>query len=97
MDTIFWLTLAHVALLAVFDFTNGFHDTANMVVAVVATQAMTPVQAIVLVSGFTFLGPLLGGTAVADTLGQFITLENYAPAAGVAIVLSGAIAWNLLT
>ncbi len=100
MDPVFWLTLACVALLVVFDFTNGFHDTANMVAAVVATQAMTPTQAIILVSGFTFLGPLLGGTAVADTLGQFITLDDYAPAAGVAIVLSGtlgAIAWNLVT
>lgn len=100
MDLIGGLTLACVALLLVFDYTNGFHDTANMVAAAVATQAMTPAQAIALVSAFTFLGPVLGGTAVADTLGQFVRLDDYPPAAGVAIVLAGvagAIVWNLLT
>jgi len=100
MDLIFWLTLACVVLLVVFDYTNGFHDTANMVAATVATQAMSPAQAIALVSVFTFLGPILGGTAVAETVGQFVELKDYAPGAGIAIVLagvSGAIAWNLLT
>jgi len=100
MELIGGLTLACVALLLVFDYTNGFHDTANMVAAAVATQAMTPAQAIVLVGAFTFLGPILGGTAVADTLGQFVRLDDYPPAAGVAIVLAGvagAIVWNLLT
>jgi PiT family inorganic phosphate transporter len=100
MDPVTWMTLACVALLVVFDYTNGFHDTANMVAASVATQAMSPAQAIALVSLFTFLGPLLGGTAVAETLGQFISLDEFAPHAGVAIVLAGtggAIGWNLLT
>ena len=100
MDTIWWLTLACVALLVVFDYTNGFHDTANMVAAVVASRAMTPPQAIGLISLFTFLGPLLGGTAVADTLGQFVHLDDQPPLTGVAIVLAGtlgAILWNLGT
>lgn len=59
MDAIWWLTVACVALLVAFDYTNGFHDTANMVAAVVASRAMTPPQAIGLISLFTFLGPLL--------------------------------------
>lgn len=100
MDPTSLLILMCVAALVLFDYTNGFHDTANMVAAVIASQAMTPLQAILLISVFTFLGPLLGGTAVADTLGQFIHLSDYAAAQGVAIVLAavlGAISWNLLT
>jgi len=100
VDPIVLLTVCCVALLVVFDYTNGFHDTANMVAASVATQAMTPAQAISLVALFTFLGPLLGGTAVAETLGQFVSLDDQAPRLGISIVLAGvigAIGWNLLT
>lgn len=100
MELIFALSLACIALLLVFDFTNGFHDTANMIGAVVATQAMTPAQAILVVGIFTFLGPLLGGTAVADTVGQFVHLGDLPEAHGISIVLAGvvgAISWNLLT
>jgi len=64
--------LACVALLVLFDFTNGFHDTANMVASVIACRAMTPTQTIPLASLFTFLRPLLGGTAV----GGFVTLDT---------------------
>jgi PiT family inorganic phosphate transporter len=70
-----------IALLVLFDFTNGFHDTANMVACVVTCQAMTPTQAILLISVFTFLGPLLGGAAVANTVGRFLTLIDLPPAA----------------
>jgi len=100
MELLVGLTVACVALLVIFDYTNGFNDTANMVASVVATRAMTPMQAIGVVSLFTFLGPVLGGTAVADTLGQFVRLDDYAPAAGIVIVLAGAvgaISWNVLT
>jgi inorganic phosphate transporter, PiT family len=93
------LTLACVVLLVAFDYTNGFNDTANMVASAVATRAMTPAQAIIVVGLFTFLGPLLGGTAVADTLGQFVMLDNQAPVLGILIVLAGAfgaISWNVL-
>ena len=91
MDLISAMTLGCIVLLVVFDYTNGFHDTANMVAASVATQAMTPAQAIALVSVFTFLGPVLGGTAVAETVGQFVLLDGYRPAAGIAIVLAGVV------
>jgi PiT family inorganic phosphate transporter len=100
MDVTSAMTLGCIVLLVVFDYTNGFHDTANMVAASIATQAMTPAQAIALVSFFTFLGPILGGTAVAETVGQFVLLDSYKPAQGIAIVLAGvagAISWNVLT
>ena len=94
------LVICCIALLLLFDFTNGFHDTANMVASVVACRAMTPTQAILLVSFFTFLGPLLGGTAVANTVGGFVTLEDLPPARAVGVLLSGALGavlLNLLT
>jgi PiT family inorganic phosphate transporter len=97
------LTLAVVlcvALLLLFDYTNGFHDTANMVAVVIASHAMSPLQAILLVGLFTFLGPLLAGTAVADTLGGFVSLGDMAPETAIGILLagvSGAIALNLIT
>jgi PiT family inorganic phosphate transporter len=86
-----WLLLIGIALLVLFDFTNGFNDTANMVASVIACRAMTPTQAILLVSVFTFLGPVLGGTAVADTVGGFITLDNLPAGGSVMVLLSGAI------
>lgn len=100
MDFILLLTSVCVVLLIAFDYTNGFHDTANMVAATVATHAMSPSQAIVVVSVFTFLGPIFGGTAVAETVGQFVQLEESAPAAAIAVVVAGvmgATTWNLLT
>jgi PiT family inorganic phosphate transporter len=100
MDALTGMTALTVLLLLVFDYTNGFHDTANMVASSVATRAMTPGQAIALVGLFTFLGPVLGGTAVAETVGQFVELDDFAPGSSVAIVLAGvagAIGWNLLT
>lgn len=100
MDMVTGLALATIAVVLVFDYTNGFHDASNIVATVVASRAMTPIQAVVLVAVFEFLGPLLGGTAVADTLGQLIDLGSLAGVTSLAIVLSGvsgAIAWNLGT
>jgi len=100
MELSWILIISSIVLLVMFDFTNGFHDTANMIGAVVACQAMTPAQAILLVSVFTFLGPVLGGTAVADTVGGFVTLGDLPAHSAVAVLLSGtigAILVNLVT
>lgn len=93
------MVLICVALLVVFDYTNGFNDTANMVASVVASHAMTPSQAIIVVSVFTFLGPLLGGTAVADTMGGFVQLRDLPPGDAVLAILcaaAGAVTLNVL-
>jgi PiT family inorganic phosphate transporter len=100
MELTWVLVWGCIALLLLFDFTNGFHDTANMVASVIACRAMTPAQAIVLISVFTFLGPLLGGTAVADTVGGFVQLDDLPPSRAVGVLLAGAagaILLNLLT
>jgi PiT family inorganic phosphate transporter len=67
---------------------------------VIASRAMTPTQAVVIVGIFEFLGPLLGGTAVANTIGSFVTLDDVRPLLSLAILvcgLLGAIVWNLAT
>lgn len=100
MDTLFWLATATVVVVLLFDYTNGFHDAANIVATVIASRAMTPAQAVVVVGFFEFLGPLLGGTAVANTIGSFVHLEHAAPSVALAVLLCGllgAIVWNLLT
>ena len=100
MDPLFLLAIVTVAIVLVFDYTNGFHDAANIVATVIASHAMTPAQAVVLVGFFEFLGPLLGGTAVADTIGGFVRMDDVAPLLSLAILLCGligAIVWNLAT
>jgi PiT family inorganic phosphate transporter len=90
MENIWFIAVICISLLILFDFTNGFHDTANMVASVVASRAMTPAQAILLVTFFTFLGPLLAGTAVANTVGNFVTLNDLPTGISIGVVLSGA-------
>ena len=90
------LIVSCISLLVLFDYTNGFNDTANMVASVVACRAMSPAQAITLVSVFTFLGPVLGGTAVANTVGSFITLDSLPSVSAITVLLSGALGAILL-
>ena len=100
MEPLFVLVIIAVVMVLVFDFTNGFHDAANIVATVIASRAMNPLQAVAVVGVFEFLGPLLGGTAVANTIGGFVTISDMAPLPAVTIVLaglSGAIFWNLIT
>ena len=100
MDTLFLLAVATVVVVLVFDYTNGFHDAANIVATVIASRAMTPAQAVIIVGVFEFLGPLLGGTAVANTIGKFVILDGVLPILSLSILLCGligAITWNLAT
>ena len=100
MDTIFLLAVATVTVALVFDYTNGFHDAANIVATMIASRAMQPAYAVMVVAFFEFLGPLLGGTAVANTIGKFIDLNGLEPRLALGILLCGmlgAITWNLIT
>ncbi|MCE9685135.1 inorganic phosphate transporter [Shewanella sp. AS16] len=100
MDPILLLIIFSILIVIAFDFTNGMHDASNMIATLVASRAMTPVQSLLLVGGFTFLGPILGGTAVADTIGGFVDLGSLKALDSVTLVSCGmlaAIAWNLLT
>ena len=60
MEALLILTAFAIAIVLVFDFTNGFHDAANIIATVIASRAMTPAQAVVVIATFEFLGPLAG-------------------------------------
>ena len=90
------LLLIVVAAALFFDFTNGFHDTANAVATSISTRALTPRQAVTLAA----LGNLAGAfvtTAVAKTVGQGIIDTGLATQQTILAALIGATAWNLTT
>lgn len=90
------LLLATVLILAVvFDFINGFHDTANAIATVISTRVLTPVIAILMAAGLNFLGAL-SGTAVAKTIGSGIVGSSVSQEVVIAALI-GAIIWNLIT
>jgi PiT family inorganic phosphate transporter len=79
-----------------FDFTNGFHDTANYVATWVGTRALSPRMA-VLISAAANLAGAFVTTAVAKTVGKGIIDTGLATEKTVLAALFGAIVWNLLT
>ena len=79
-----------------FDFTNGFHDTANAVATSVSTRALSPRLAVLTASAANLAGAFVT-TAVAKTVGKGIIDSNLATTKTVLAALVGAIAWNLVT
>ncbi len=92
------LTLFFCVLIAalVFEFINGFHDTANAIATVVSTKVLTPRNAILLAACTNLFGALTG-TAVAKTIGKEFVDASAITMATVLAALSGAIIWNLAT
>jgi inorganic phosphate transporter, PiT family len=90
------LLVVVIAIGLAFDFTNGFHDTANYVATWVGTRAMSPRWA-VLVSAAANLAGAFVTTAVAKTVGKGIIDTGLATEHTVLAALIGAIVWNLLT
>ena len=78
-----------------FDFINGFHDTANAVATVISTRVLSPGVAILMAAGMNLLGAVTG-TEVAKTVGSGI-VGAQVPLLAVAAALIGAIIWNLIT
>src|ERR1700732_1630578 len=91
------LVLITILVALVFDFLNGFHDSANSMATVVSTRVLSPRLAVLWAATFNFLAAFFLGTAVANTIGRgMIRLEHvdqYVVMAG----LFGAIVWDLLT
>lgn len=100
VEIVYVLLIGIIFMVAAYDFTNGFHDAADMVATAIASRAMKPSIAIFLVTFFTFLGPFLVGLAVADTIGNFVKLEGVETVRAEGIILSGllsAVSYNLIT
>jgi PiT family inorganic phosphate transporter len=94
-DALFALVVV-IVLAVIFDYINGFHDTANAIATSVATRALHPRHAILMATAFNFIGAF-AGTAVAKTIGAGLVDEATSTQAVVAAALLGAIAWNLIT
>lgn len=94
------MTLVFTVILValVFEYINGFHDTANSIATVVSTKVLTPRQAVILAAATNLLGALWG-TAVAKTISSgLVDARLVAPTSDIIIcALLGAIIWNLLT
>jgi PiT family inorganic phosphate transporter len=91
------LIVVLVALALLFDFLNGFHDSANVVATMISSRAMTPTAALIIASVANFLGPLLFGVAVAKTIGQDVASPNSITIAVVLAALVSASIWNIIT
>jgi inorganic phosphate transporter, PiT family len=89
------LLVVMIGLAVVFDFINGFHDTANAVATVISTRVMRPWVAITMAAVLNFVGAM-SGTEVARTVGSGI-VAGTVPLVAVTAALVGAIAWNLFT
>ncbi len=90
------ILVAVFALAVLFDYINGFHDTANAIATSVSTRALRPEYAILLSATANFVGALTG-TAVASTIGSGIVHTADTNLTIVVAALLGAIVWNLLT
>jgi PiT family inorganic phosphate transporter len=84
----------------IFDFTNGFHDSANSISTIVSTKVLNPRQAVVFAATFNFIAAFAFGVAVASTISKIIKLDDVPVDAIPWICLAaliGAIGWNLTT
>jgi len=96
IDAALFALLVVIVLAVIFDYINGFHDTANAIATSVATRALRPRDAILMATAFNFIGAF-AGTAVAKTIGSGLVNEETTTQAIVIAALVGAIAWDLIT
>lgn len=85
-----------VAFALLFDFTNGWHDSANAVATVISTRVMSPITAIVMAAILNFVGAFLS-TAVAKTIGSDIVDPHQVTQLLTLAALLSAIVWNTFT
>src|SRR6188768_3486359 len=92
-DAVLWIVIGTAIA---FDFTNGFHDTANSIATSVSTRAMSPRMAVLMAAGLNFVGAFLS-LAVAATIATGIVDAGSVTLLTVFAGLVGAIVWNLTT
>ncbi len=90
------LVLIVVFVALVFEFINGFHDTANSIAMGVSTRALSPRMALTLAASMDLIGALVG-TKVAATISSGLVESQFVTTATIISALFGAIVWNLLT
>lgn len=91
------MTIAAISAALLFDFVNGFHDSANAIATVVGSRTLKPLYAVTIAAITNFIGPFIFGTAVAATVGKGIIQTEYATTEVILAGLIGSIVWNLVT
>jgi PiT family inorganic phosphate transporter len=89
--------IAIVLVAFVFDFINGFHDSANSIATVVSTRVLSPLAAVIWAAFFNFAAAFVVSTAVAKTVGSGMIDTKLVDANVILGGLLGAIIWNLIT
>ena len=97
MDSAFYMLAAVVVLAILFDYINGFHDTANAIATVVSTNVLPPRTAILIAALANFGGAFAAVGGVAKTIGADIANPASITQTVVVCALMGAIIWNLIT
>ena len=90
------LLIMVVLVALIFEYINGFHDTANSIAMGVSTKVLTPRQAILLATSMNLLGALVG-TAVAKTISSGLVDAKFVDTTTIVSALLAGIIWNLLT
>ena len=83
------LIAAIIGIALVFDFTNGFHDSANSISTVVSTKVLSPRNAVVFAAFFNFLAAFGFGVAVANTISTIVELNVVSISVSCLISCSG--------
>ncbi|GAB4484552.1 MAG: inorganic phosphate transporter [Thermodesulfovibrionales bacterium] len=96
MHDSFFLLVCVVILATVFDFINGFHDTANAIATSVSTRVLSPKAAVAMAAGLNLVGAL-SGTAVAKTVGAGLVETASVTQLTVVSALLSSIIWDLVT
>ena len=89
--------LAIILLAFVFDFINGFHDSANSIATIVGTRVLSPGAAVIWAATFNFAAAFFGGTAVAKAVSSGFVDQAIVDPFVICAGLVGAIVWNLIT
>jgi PiT family inorganic phosphate transporter len=89
--------IAIVLVAFIFDFINGFHDSANSIATVVSTRVLSPLAAVIWAAFFNFAAAFVVGTAVAKTVGSGMIDTKIVDPNVILGGLLGAIIWNLIT
>ena len=91
------LVVVIIGIALVFDFLNGFHDSANSIATVVSTRVLTPRKAVMWAASFNLLAAFLFGTSVANTVGKGLVDLRVVNEYVIMSALIGAIVWNIIT
>jgi PiT family inorganic phosphate transporter len=92
-----YYVVAIVLIAFVFDFINGFHDSANSIATIVGTRVLSPFKAVLWAAVFNFMAAFTTGTAVAKAVGSGFIDIKLLDANLIFAALLGAIVWNLIT